>query len=456
MLKVTKPTTQIDIFGGLGDSLNQKHPLYLLANAINWTLFDDTFKDHYNQKMGAPAKPIRLMVSLLILKYVRNLSDENLVEQWSENCYYQYLSGEQNFQPKIPCVPTELVAFRKRIGEAGVELILKESIRINKADHDKPDNNVIVSLDTTVQEKNITYPTDDKLYKKIIKRCWKIADQEAIDLRQSYSRVIKRLSYVQRFKKKKNGAREARKANKKIQIIAGRLLRDIARKLPLKSLDKYLPDLKLYQAVLSQKRGDSNKIYSLHEPNVKCYSKGKEHKKFEFGSKASIIIDQSTGVILGALNFTETLHDSKTIPEALEQYERLNGTLPKEVFVDRGYRGKSEYRTAKICIPKPDKNITKAQRKKHSKRAAIEPIIGHLKQDYRLCKNYLKGIIGDNMNLILAAAAMNFKRRMNLWRTEAIIRWLILYKYFIEVCKDFYALNLNRLFEGGLFSQNNF
>ena len=452
MLKVTKPTTQIDIFGGLGDSLNQKHPLYLLANAINWTLFDDTIKDHYNQRMGAPAKPIRLMVSLLILKYVRNLSDENLVKQWSENCYYQYLSGEQNFQPKIPCVPTELVAFRKRIGEAGVELILKESIRINKADHDKPDNNVIVSLDTTVQEKNITYPTDDKLYKKIIKRCWKIADQEAIDLRQSYSRVIKRLSYVQRFKKKKNGAREARKANKKIQIIAGRLLRDIARKLPLKSLGKYLPDLKLYQAVLSQKRGDSNKIYSLHEPNVKCYSKGKEHKKFEFGSKASIIIDQSTGVILGALNFTETLHDSKTIPEALEQYERLNGTLPKEVFVDRGYRGKSEYRTAKICIPKPDKNITKAQRKKHSKRAAIEPIIGHLKQDYRLCKNYLKGIIGDNMNLILAAAAMNFKRRMNLWRTEAIIRWLILYKYFIEVCKDFYALNLKRLFEGGLSS----
>ena len=446
MLKVTKHTTQLDIFGGLGDSLDQKHSLYLLANSINWELFDDKFKEHYNEKMGAPAKPIRLMVSLLILKYVRNLSDENLVEQWSENCYYQYLSGEQTFQPKIPCVPTELVAFRKRIGEAGVELILKESIRINKTDDDKPDNNAIVSLDTTVQEKNITYPTDDKLYKKIIKRCWKIADEEAIDLRQSYSRVIKRLSYAQRFKKKKNGAREARKANKKIQIIAGRLLRDIARKLPLERLGKYLPDLKLYQIVLSQKRGDSNKIYSLHEPNVKCYSKGKEHKKFEFGSKASIIIDQHTGVILGALNFTETLHDSKTIPEALEQYERLNGTLPKEVFVDRGYRGKSEYRTAKICIPKPDKHITKAQRKKHSKRAAIEPIIGHLKQDYRLCKNYLKGIIGDNMNLILAAAAMNFKRRMNLWRTEAIFRRLLLYKYFIGVCKNFYALNLKTTF----------
>ena len=446
MLKATKHTTQIDIFGGLGDSLDQKHSLYLLANSINWALFDDSFKEHYSQNMGAPAKPIRLMVSLLILKYVRNLSDESLVEQWAENCYYQYLSGEQTFKPKIPCVPTELVAFRKRIGEAGVELILKESIRINKTDDDQPDNTTVVSLDTTVQEKNITYPTDDKLYKKIIKRCWKIADEEAIDLRQSYSRVIKRLSYAQRFKKQKNGAREARKANKKIQIIAGRLLRDIARKLPLERLGKYLPDLKLYQIVLSQKRGDSNKIYSLHEPNVKCYSKGKDHKKFEFGSKASIIVDQSTGVILGALNFTETLHDSKTIPEALEQYERLNGTLPKEVFVDRGYRGKSEYRTAKICIPKPDKNITKAQIQKHRKRAAIEPVIGHLKQDYRLCKNYLKGIIGDNMNLILAAAAMNFKRRMNLWRTEALIRWLLLYKYFIEVCKNFYVPNLKTTF----------
>ena len=386
------------------------------------------------------------MVSLLILKYIRNLSDENLVEQWSENCYYQYLSGEQTFKPKIPCVPTELVAFRKRIGEAGVELILKESIRINKIDADPQDNNTVVSLDTTVQEKNITYPTDDKLYKKIIKRCWKIADEEAIDLRQSYIRVIKRLSFTQRFKKKKNGAREARKANKKIQIIAGRLLRDIARKLPLETLGKYLPDLKLYQIVLSQKRGDSNKIYSLHEPNVKCYSKGKDHKKFEFGSKASIIVDQSTGMILGALNFTETLHDSKTIPEALEQYERLNGTLPKEVFVDRGYRGKSEYRTAKICVPKPDKNITKAQLKKHRKRAAIEPVIGHLKQDYRLCRNYLKGILGDNINLIVAAAAMNFKRRMNLWLTEELIRWLLLYKYFIEVCKNLYAPNLKMTF----------
>jgi transposase, IS5 family len=193
MLSTKKYTPQIGLFNALADQLDQKHPLYLLANKINWSLFEDSFKKHYSEKMGKPAKPIRLMVSLLILKYVRNLSDENLVEHWSENLYFQYFSGEQNFQPNIPCVPTELVAFRQRIGEEGVALILKESIRVNEP----PDNNnngIVVSADTTVQEKNITYPTDDKLYKKIIKKCWIIADHESIDLRQSYTQVIKKLS----------------------------------------------------------------------------------------------------------------------------------------------------------------------------------------------------------------------------------------------------------------------
>ena len=207
-----------------------------------------------------------------------------------------------------------------------------------------------------------------------------------------------------------------------------------------------MPALKLYQRVLSQKRGDSDKIYSLHEPDVKCYSKGKEHKKFEFGSKASILIDQNTGIIMGAINFTETLHDSKTLPEVLEQYERLNGKEAKEVFVDRGYKGIKEYKASKIYVPKPDKQITRTKRKKHSRRAAIEPVIGHLKQDYRLCRNYLKGILGDNMNLILSAAAMNFKRVINLWRSEAINCWLLIYKYFVGAYRIFIAPKLQPTF----------
>jgi len=445
MLSTKKHTPQLGLFHGLSDQLDQKHPLYQLANKINWPLFDDAFKKHYSEKMGKPAKPIRLMVSLLILKYVRNLSDENLVENWSENIYFQYFGGEQYFQANIPCVPTELVAFRQRIGEDGVELILQESIRVNEPPKDD-ENSIVVSVDTTVQEKNITYPTDDKLYKKIIKRCWIIADKESLDLRQSYKNVVISLGHQQRFKHTKHGAKSARKANKKVKTIAGRLVREIGRKLPLASIGVHLPFLKLYQKVLSQKRGDSNKIYSLHEPDVKCYSKGKEHKKFEFGSKASILIDQKTGIIMGAMNFTQTLHDSKTIPDVLEQFERLNGKEASHVFVDRGYKGLKEYKASKIHVPKPDKNITKERRQQHGKRAAIEPVIGHLKQDYRLCRNYLKGIFGDNINVILAAAAMNFKRRMNLWRTEAIRCWLLICKCLIDTYWNFIAQKLKLTF----------
>lgn len=252
-------------------------------------------------------------------------------------------------------------------------------------------------------------------------------------MRQSYTRTFKKLGYQQRFKNTKNGAKQARKAARSIKTIAGRLVRELARKLPLDALGIHLPALKLYQRVLAQKRGDSDKIYSLHEPDVKCYTKGKEHKKFEFGSKASFLICQETGIIMGALNFTESIHDSKTLPEVLEQYERLTGQEAAEVYVDRGYRGKSHYRSSRIHVPKPDRNISRSKRKRHSRRAAIEPVIGHLKSDYRLCRNYLKGILGDQMNVILAAAAMNFKRAMNLWRTEANRSWQLIHNLFIYV-----------------------
>jgi IS5 family transposase len=179
---------------------------------------------------------------------------------------------------------------------------------------------------------------------------------------------------------------------------------------------------------------------------VKCYAKGKEHKKFEFGSKVSIAVCQSTGIILGALNFTETLHDSKTIPKVLEQYERINGKQAGEVFVDRGYRGISSYKETKIYIPKPNINITQQQRNSHSKRAAIEPVIGHLKQQYRLCRNYLRGVAGDNINVILAAAAMNFKRAINLWKKEAKLSWQFICNFIAYAFRVFLAQILNLTF----------
>lgn len=416
MLPKVKPTNQLGFYSTLEEQLNHQHPLYKLSNHINWIVFDEAFKKHYSPSQGRPGKSIRLMVSLLILKQLRNLSDESVVEQWSENAYYQYFSGEPLFSSKQPCVPTELVEFRKRIGESGVELIFKESIRVNGSDAD--DENL--SGDTTVQEKNITYPTDDKLYKKIISKCRSIAEKEGILLRQSYIFKVKKLSTIQRFRRNKGGDAKARKASKKIKTIAGRMIRDVERKLSADALISHSSDLNLFKKVLSQKRGDSNKIYSLHEPEVKCYTKGKEHKRFEFGSKASFLITQNTGVIVGALNFTETLHDSKTIPDALEQYHRLMNKEPKNIFLDRGYRGPKKIGDTELHTPKPDKNISKSKRKRYKRRAAIEPIIGHLKHDYRMMKNYLKGTAGDAINVMMAAAAMNFKRIMNKWKEQFI------------------------------------
>ena len=218
MLPKTKDQQQTSFYTTFEEQLDHKHPLYILANKINWQQFEDAFKQYYSEDKGAPAKPIRLMVSLLILKHLRNLSDESVVEQWAENIYYQYVSGEGVFAAKQPCVPTELVEFRKRIGEKGIELILKESIRINGKDEQEND----ATTDTTVQEKNITFPTDSKLHKKIISHCKSIAEKENIDLRQTYTRTLKKLTLLQRFRNHPKNHGKAKKADKKIKTIAGR------------------------------------------------------------------------------------------------------------------------------------------------------------------------------------------------------------------------------------------
>lgn len=442
MLSKSVKSPQISFFQSFEEQLNRQHPLYVLANTIDWSVFETAFSKHYSAKMGKPAKPIRLMVSLLILKQLRNHSDENLVVAWSENLYYQYFGGEQHFVPKEPCSSTELVEFRKRIGAEGVELIFKESIRVNGKDGDED----TLSADTTVQEKNITYPTDTKLHKKIIAKCVGIAKTEGIILRQSYKFTLKKLNTLLRFQHTKHGSKQARKARKKIKTIAGRLVRELLRNLNEQQLLQHQAQLSIYQKVLLQKRSDRNKIYSLHEPEVKCFTKGKEHKKFEFGSKAALLITQTTGVIVGALNFSENLHDSKTLPAVIEQYERLQEKKPKAIFADRGYRGPKKVNDVTIHTPKPQTNITKQQRKQHCRRAAIEPVIGHLKQDYRLLRNYLKGTVGDAINLLLSAAAMNFKRVMNLWLTEAKLCWQLICTIIANIYWKYYALNRKMTF----------
>ncbi len=357
------------------------------------------------------------MVGLLILKHIRYISDESIVEQWSENLYYQYFCGLREFIATVPCEASELVHFRKRIGESGIELIFKESIRINGDDSHDPH----VNADTTVQEKNITFPTDSKLHKKIIKKVLKIAWDEQLLTRQSYTITLKKLSVDQRFRNHPKNRSKARKADKKVKTIAGRLVRELERNLPPDSIhQKAIP---FFKQVLAQTRGSKNKIYSLHEPEVHCISKGKEHKKYELGNMVSIVKTQNTGVIVGAMGFRNEF-DGHTLTPALAQVNQLIGREPKTVSVDRGYRGNTQIGSTKVQIPKPfnDKKQTGYQQKKlkeaHRKRAAIEPVIGHLKTDHRLGRNLYKGIVGDNINIMLAAAAFNFKRMMNKWKSS--------------------------------------
>ena len=411
MLKST--SKQLSLFSSLEDMLNHNHPLYKLANKINWRRFEEAFSPLYCRTNGRPAHPIRLMCGLLILKHLRNVSDESVVLQWSENAYYQYFCGQLEFLPKEPCEASDLVHFRNRIGEAGMEVILSESIRVN-TENDDEDHFNTAFIDSTVQEKNITYPTDAKLHKKIIKRVLKIVREKKLPLRQSYQRTLKAISRDQRFRNRPGNHKKAVKADRRLRTIAGRLVRELDRNLPDKK--GYEKMFELFYKVLLQQRNGRDKTYSLHEPEVQCISKGKEHKKYEFGNKASFIRSLS-GIILAAVSFRNE-YDGHTIEATLQQTERMTGRRIENLAGDRGYRGTKQVGTTRILIPQApkDKDSYYQKRKRHKlfcKRAGIEPTIGHLKSDYRLSRNFYKGVKGDAINIMLAAAAYNFKRAMN-------------------------------------------
>ena len=412
----------------LEEQLNPKHELYLLCHSIDWDYFENAFKDLYSDQ-GRPAHPIRLMVSLLILKSMYNLSDEKLVEQhWEMNVYFQYFSGFDVQQWGSPCAASDLVHFRQRIGEEGVEKIFRHSID----KHGKDAREDHVSIDTTTQEKNITYPTDAKLYKKIIDKCVKKAGDAGIPLRRSYKRTAKQLlraTYNGHHPKRRKNARAAQR---KLKTIAGRLVRELERKLPD---GDYTEQLELFKKVLAQQKHTKNKIYSLHEPQVYCMSKGKAHKKYEYGCKASVVLTQTTGIIVGAITFKTNRYDGHTLEKVLQQTQKLTGKTLKTATVDRGYRGKQMVGDTQINIPKPPlKKDTPYQRRKkrkhHRRRAAIEPIISHLKADHRVARNFLKGQSGDSINFMMAAAGFNFKKLMKKLKEQTLwiknqLQWIV-------------------------------
>lgn len=270
-----------------------------------------------------------------------------------------------------------------------------------------------------MQEKNVTYPTDTKLYRKVIVRCWKLADRQQIQLRRRYGKEVRKCLLAQRGRGHWRTVKQAQRATRKLKTIAGRLMRELGRKLSAEALEKHRADLELYRRALAQKRNDHDKIYSLHEPHIYCVAKGKEHKKYEFGTKASIVMTKIGGIIVGAVAHAENLYDGHTLPEVLRQTKALTGRVPAVAIVDRGYRGTRRIGDTEILVPGPkpkdqSPHQTRTMQAQFRRRCAIEPTIGHLKSDYRLACNYLKGFIGDALNLLLAAAAWNFKKWLNL------------------------------------------
>jgi IS5 family transposase len=274
-----------------------------------------------------------------------------------------------------------------------------------------------VLIDTTVQEKNITFPTDVKLQKKIIENCRKIAANEGIELRQTYRRELKQLMIDQRFHQHPKRKKKACAAARKIKIIAGRVLRDVERKMDVTLIHKYEKPFRIFNLVLQQSKNSENKIYSLHQPHVKCIAKGKESKKYEFGNKTSIVKTRKSGIIVGAMAFTENIYDGDTLAPQLEQTERITGRRPNKGIVDRGYRGRKNVNGTTIVIPAKlpatANNYQKQKiRKQFRARAGIEPIIGHLKQDHRMSRNFLLDEIGDTVNTLLAAAGFNLRKML--------------------------------------------
>lgn len=416
------PKKQPELFRPmLVDFIDDKHELVLLSEKIDGDYFEDEFSPLYS-KTGNPSHPIRFMVGCLLLKHLYNLGDETLASAWIMNPYMQYFCGRVFFEHQFPCDPSNFVHFRKRIGEKGIEKIFSYSVRMHDA---KTSTSNFVLSDTTVQENNTTFPTDAKLCKKVIDYCNKIAENEGIKQRQRYTKVSKQLVRNTYNGKHPKRAKLARKSQRQLKTIAMRLIRELERNFTAEQQEFYRESMELYTKAVTQKRNDTDKVYSLHKPFTRCIAKGKAHKQYEFGNKVGLVTTSNKGkkIILGIKAFLQTPYDGHTIEPLLEQMETGGQQLPKELVYDRGGKGKTEIRGVKISIPgKPRKTDTAYQkhtkRKKFRTRAAIEPIIGHLKTDFRLAQNYFLGETGPQINAFLSATAWNMKKMMEILKEK--------------------------------------
>jgi IS5 family transposase len=399
------------------------HPLVRLAERIDWAFLDRRLGEVYNSHDGHPPLPIRLVAGLFILKHMHSLSDEQLCARWVENPYYQYFCGEEVFQHEASFDRSSLPRWRHRLGEERLSALLQESLRVAHATGALAAKDLErVVVDTTVQPKAVAHPTDARLTHKAIVKVAAFARANGVALRQSYLRVAKRAAImVGRY----THAHQFKRANRELRFLRkrlGRLIRDINRKIDGNDglTERFAPLRSLAVRVLFQhQRQRGQKVYSLHAPEVECIGKGKARTPYEFGCKVSIgtPVTQPKGgqFVLHAKALHGNPFDGHTLAGAIADIEKNTGVEVRRSHVDKGYRGHDYPNKYRVWITGQVRRTTATIKREMKRRAAVEPVIGHLKADHRMGRNYLKGRDGDRINAVLAAAGFNF---------HLLIRWL--------------------------------
>jgi IS5 family transposase len=422
-MKPKSRVPQRELFGAhLSEMLNPEHPLYVLADRIDWHQFELAIDECYAEELGRPGVNTRMMVGLMYLKHAFDESDESVVARWVENPYWQYFCGCEYMQHELPIDPSLMSKWRKRVGAERLETLLEVTIHTALAMKAvKPQELQKVNVDTTVQEKAIAFPTDARLYQKMRVALIRHAKQLKIPLRQSYRFIGKKLLFKQGRYAHARQMKRAARMTRRLKTILGRVVRDIerkARRVKGKIADEPLRELlALARRLLEQTRTSKNKIYSVHAPEVECIAKGKAHKRYEFGCKSSIATTNKSNWIVGAHALHGNPYDGHTLEGAIVQIERLTNQTPNDVIVDQGYRGHGYEGSATVHVVRTiPKRATRAVRRMLKRRAAVEPTIGHLKSDNRLSRNHLNGKTGDQINTLLAAAGYNLRK---------LLRWVV-------------------------------
>lgn len=430
--------------------LNPGHPLVRLADRLDWARFEAAFASCYSPDLGAPAKATRLMVGLQYLKYAFNESDESVVARWIENPYWQYFCGFTYMQHELPLDPSSLSRWRKRVGAERLELLLQESIALAVREKQLPPRDLArVTVDTTVQPKNIAHPTDSKLLHTAVRKLAQAAKLRGLRLRQSYLRVAKRAATKAGRYAHAKQFRRMRRELRRLRTWVGRLIRDITRK--VKTPDVHLQEvLQRAERIRRQQPQDSHKIYSWHEPEVQCISKGKARQRYEFGQKVALAATNRSNWIVAARLLPGNPYDGHTLAATLSAVQSITGRAIRDAYVDKGYRGHgipaadienantgsgdargADSKNAAGNDPTPRvhiagtraRNLSRGDRLRRRRRSAIEPKIGHLKSDHRVERCFLQGLPGDAINIVLAAAGSNLRKLLRRF-VLALREWL--------------------------------